>query len=94
MITKKQGAAHLNVSEKTIERAVKRGELAAQYTKGANGSIVVLNESELDRFKRERDAILYAPEIVTDEQTAQIALVENRLPTTTDTTDKLILRPF
>lgn len=88
MITKKQAAAHLNVSEKTIERAVKRGELAAQYTKGANGNIVVFDESELDRFKRERDAILHAPEIVANEQSAALALIENQLPTPTDTHDR------
>jgi excisionase family DNA binding protein len=88
MLTKKEAAKSLKCSEKTLERAVKRGEIAAQYTKGANGQIVIFDEFELDRYKRMRDAILHAPAIVPDDKESALAPVENRLPTTTDTNDR------
>jgi DNA-directed RNA polymerase specialized sigma24 family protein len=88
MLTKKQAAAFVNCSEKTIERAVKRGELAAQYTKGANGQIVVFDQSELERYKARCDAILHAPSIVSDDEQLALVTIEPQPQTTPDTSDR------
>lgn len=84
-MNKQQAAEFLQVSEKTVERAVKSNQLAAIYVKGKHGQTPVFEQAELERYKAERDAILHAPIIEqTAEQTA-LAPVQSLLQTTRDT---------
>jgi excisionase family DNA binding protein len=54
-MNKKEAAAWLNVSEKTLERAVKDGKLSARMEKGKTRDILVFDDDELVRFKEQRE---------------------------------------
>ena len=84
-MNKKQAAEFLNVSEKTIERAVKSNQLAASYVKGSHGKTPVFEQAELERYKAERDTILHNPSIVATPEQTTPAFVSNELATTKDT---------
>lgn len=66
-----EAAEYLDLSTKTLERAVKQGKLAATKRVGKSGGFVYdIEQTELDRFQAARSAPVHNPAIVADEQTA------------------------
>jgi excisionase family DNA binding protein len=67
----KEAADYLNLSTKTLERAVKSGKLAGTKHTGEKGGLVYeFDREELDRFQSARSAPVHNPTIEPTEQTA------------------------
>ena len=65
-MNKKEAAAYLGCSERTIERHVKAGILSCTYEKGETSDIAVFQQSELDKIKYESKVITPAYEQVVE----------------------------
>ena len=53
-MTKKEAAAALGISQRTIERYVKEGRLRPTYRKGRTGNYADFSTQEIEYLKRER----------------------------------------
>jgi len=55
-MNKIEAAEYLECSVRAVERYVSSGKLAARYERGKTGQVLVLDETELERFKAELNA--------------------------------------
>jgi excisionase family DNA binding protein len=77
-MNKKEAAAYLGCSERTIERHVKAGILSCTYEKGETSDIAVFQQSDLDKIKFKTKVVTPAYEQIAEpRQTA--TLDENEL---------------
>ncbi len=85
-------AKFLDISEKTLERLVKNGEISSKLEKGKTRDVVIFDAEELEAFKQRREAAKYRPAFSTDEASAQnvVALI----PTKADSIDRLSFTPM
>ncbi len=60
-LSKQEAAEFLEVAPKTLERAVKSGQLAATYVKTKHGQTPIFEQTELERFQAARNAPVYSP---------------------------------
>ncbi len=54
-------AKFLDISEKTLERLVKNGELSSKLEKGKTRDIVVFDDEELEAYKEKRESAKHRP---------------------------------
>lgn len=52
-MNKREAAQYLSLSTRAVERAVARGKLTVQYSKGRYGHEAVFNPAEVRRYKKE-----------------------------------------
>jgi excisionase family DNA binding protein len=74
-MNKKEAAEFLGCSERAIERYVKAGKISCRYEKGKTRSVAVFDQSELERFKVEGEAVKPAFEVY-DPEPRQTTTVE------------------
>lgn len=74
-MNKKEAAEFLGCSGRAIERYVNAGKLSCRYEKGKTRSIAVFDQSELERFKGEGEAVRPAFEVY-DPKPRQTTTVE------------------
>jgi hypothetical protein len=65
---KSDAAKFLDISEKTLERLVKSGEISSKLEKGKTRDIVVFDDEELKVFKEKRESAKHRPAISTPAQ--------------------------
>jgi hypothetical protein len=65
---KSDAAKFLDISEKTLERLVKSGEISSKLEKGKTRDIVVFDDEELKAFKEKRESAKHRPAISTPAQ--------------------------
>ncbi len=58
---KADAAKFLDISEKTLERLAKTGELSSKLEKGKTRDVVVFDDEELKTFKEKRESAKYRP---------------------------------
>jgi len=58
-ITKKEAAAYLGVTIRSIEGYAAKGKLTPAKAKGTRGDITVYDEQELEKLKTEREQVVY-----------------------------------
>jgi hypothetical protein len=58
---KNEASKFLNISEKTLERLVKNGEISSKLEKGKTRDVVVFDDAELETFKEKREASKHRP---------------------------------
>jgi hypothetical protein len=61
-------AQFLDISEKTLERLAKNGEISSRLEKGKTRDVVVFDDTELKTFKEKRESAKYRPAISTPAQ--------------------------
>ncbi len=83
---KSDAAKFLDISEKTLERLVKSGEISSKLEKGKTRDIVVFDDEELKTFKEKRESAKHRPAFSTDEASAQNSL--SLIPTKADNLDR------
>jgi hypothetical protein len=83
---KADAARFLNISEKTLERLVKNGEISSKLEKGKTRDIVIFDDEELKNFKEKRESSKHRPAFSTDDSPAQDSLL--LIPTKTDNLDR------
>jgi hypothetical protein len=83
---KGDAAKFLDISEKTLERLVKNGELSSKLEKGKTRDIVVFDDEELEAYKEKREAAKHRPAFSTDDSPAQNSL--SLIPTKADNLDR------
>jgi predicted DNA-binding protein (UPF0251 family) len=71
---KAAAAKFLEISEKTLERLTKNGELSSKLEKGKTRDIVVFDDEELKTFKERRESAKHRPAFSTDDSPAQNSL--------------------
>jgi hypothetical protein len=54
-------AKFLDISEKTLERLVKNGEISSRLEKGKTRDVVIFDEAELKLFKERRESAKHRP---------------------------------
>jgi hypothetical protein len=54
-------AKFLDISEKTLERLVKNGEISSKLEKGKTRDIVIFNDAELKAFREKRESSKHRP---------------------------------
>jgi hypothetical protein len=80
-------AKFLEISEKTLERLVKSGEISSKLEKGKTRDIVVFDDEELKTFKEKRESAKHRPAFSSsDDSPAQNSL--SLMPTNTDNLDR------
>jgi hypothetical protein len=79
-------AKFLDISEKTLERLVKNGEISSKLEKGRTRDVVVFDDEELKTFKEKRESAKHRPAFSTDEASSQNSL--SLMPTKTDNIDR------
>jgi hypothetical protein len=82
----------LDISEKTLERLVKSGEISSKLEKGKTRDIVVFDDEELKAFKQKREAAKHRPAFSTGEASAQN--VVSLIQTKADSIDRLSFTPM
>jgi predicted DNA-binding protein (UPF0251 family) len=80
---KSDAAKFLDISEKTLERLAKSGEISSRLEKGKTRDIVVFDDEELKIFKERRESAKHRPAISTPAQSS-VAL----MPTNADNLDR------
>jgi predicted DNA-binding protein (UPF0251 family) len=83
---KADAAKFLDISEKTLERLVKNGEISSKLEKGKTRDIVIFDDEELKVFKEKRESSKYRPAFSTDDSPAQNLL--SLIPTKADNLDR------
>jgi hypothetical protein len=83
---KADAAKFLDVSEKTLERLVKNGEISSKLEKGKTRDIVIFDDEELRAFKEKRESSKHRPAFSTDDSPAQNLL--SLIPTKADNLDR------
>jgi excisionase family DNA binding protein len=83
---KADAAKFLEISEKTLERLVKNGEISSKLEKGKTRDVVVFDDEELKVFKEKRESSKHRPAFSTDDLPAQNSLL--LIPTKTDNIDR------
>ncbi len=58
---KNEASKFLNISEKTLERLVKNGEISSKLEKGKTRDVVVFDDEELKIFKEKRESSKHRP---------------------------------
>jgi hypothetical protein len=58
---KSESAKFLDISEKTLERLVKNGEISSRLEKGKTRDVVIFDEKELEAYKERRESAKYRP---------------------------------
>jgi predicted site-specific integrase-resolvase len=89
---KSESAKFLDISEKTLERLVKSGEISSKLEKGKTRDVVIFDDEELKIFKERREAAKHRPAFSTDEASAQN--VVSLIPTKADNIDRLSFTPM
>jgi hypothetical protein len=79
-------AKFLDISEKTLERLVKNGELSSKLEKGKTRDVVIFDDTELKAFKEKRESAKHRPAFSTDDSPAQNSL--SLIPTKEDNQDR------
>ncbi len=83
---KADAAKFLDISEKTLERLVKNGEISSKLEKGKTRDIVIFDDEELRAFKEKRESSKHRPAFSTDDSPAQNLL--SLIPTKADNLDR------
>jgi excisionase family DNA binding protein len=80
-------AKFLDISEKTLERLVKNGEISSKLEKGKTRDVVVFDDDELKTFKEKRESSKHRPAFSSsDDSLAQNSL--SLIPTKADNLDR------
>jgi hypothetical protein len=80
-------AKFLDISEKTLERLVKSGEISSKLEKGKTRDVVVFDAEELKTFKEKRESSKHRPAFsISDDSPAQNSV--SLIPTKTDNIDR------
>jgi aldehyde:ferredoxin oxidoreductase len=58
---KSDAAKFLDISEKTLERLVKNGEISSKLAKGKTRDVVIFDDEELKAYKEKRKSAKYRP---------------------------------
>jgi excisionase family DNA binding protein len=58
---KSDSAKFLDISEKTLERLVKNGEISSKLEKGKTRDVVIFDDEELKAFKEKRESARHRP---------------------------------
>jgi predicted DNA-binding protein (UPF0251 family) len=84
---KADAAKFLDISEKTLERLVKNGEISSKLEKGKTRDIVIFDDEELKVFKEKRESAKHRPAFSgSNDSSAQDSL--SLIPTKTDNIDR------
>ncbi len=77
-MNKVEAAEFLNISVRTLERHIERGELSVSYTRGSKGRERTFDREEVERFKQTIDATTYVarPAGASDAGSTALARVE------------------
>jgi excisionase family DNA binding protein len=82
-------AKFLDISEKTLERLVKNGEISSKLEKGKTRDVVVFDDEELKTFKEKRESSKHRPAFSSsNDSPAQDSL--SLIPTKADNIDRQI----
>jgi DNA-directed RNA polymerase specialized sigma24 family protein len=84
-------AKFLDISEKTLERLVKSGEISSRLEKGKTRDIVVFDDEELKIFKERREAAKHRPAFSSSDGSQNSAALTT---TKTDNLDRLSFTPM
>jgi hypothetical protein len=72
-MNKKEAAAFLSCSEKTIDRLIKGGELPATLQRGKTRDVVIIDDDALASYKQEREQPkMHMPSVMKDEPAAPL----------------------
>jgi predicted site-specific integrase-resolvase len=74
---KADAAKFLDISEKTLERLAKTGEISSRLEKGKTRDVVVFDDEELKTFKEKRESAKYRPAISTPAQNS-VSLISTK----------------
>jgi excisionase family DNA binding protein len=84
---KSEAAKFLDISEKTLERLVKNGEISSKLEKGKTRDVVVFDDEELKAFKEKRESSKHRPAFSSsNDSAAQDSL--SLIPTKADNIDR------
>jgi hypothetical protein len=84
---KSEAAKFLDISEKTLERLVKSGEVSSKLEKGKTRDVVVFDDEELKIFKEKRESAKHRPAFsISDDSLAQSSV--SLMPTKADNLDR------
>jgi hypothetical protein len=84
---KSDASKFLDISEKTLERLVKNGEISSKLEKGKTRDVVVFDDEELKTFKERREAAKHRPAFsISDDSPAEDSL--SLIPTKADNLDR------
>jgi excisionase family DNA binding protein len=72
-MNKQEAAQFLGVSEKTLERIVKKGEISARHERTKAGRIVTFDDDELTKYRETRQAGVLFPAMVKNEPQSLVA---------------------
>jgi predicted DNA-binding protein (UPF0251 family) len=89
---KADAAKFLDISEKTLERLVKSGELSSKLEKGKTRDVVIFDGEELKIFKEKRESSKHRPAFSADDLPAQDSL--SLIPPKADNLDRLPFTPM
>jgi predicted DNA-binding protein (UPF0251 family) len=82
---KSQAAKFLDISEKTLERLAKNGEISSKLEKGKTRDVVIFDEEELKTYKEKRESAKHRPAISTPAQDSG-----SLMPTNTGNLDRQV----
>jgi DNA-directed RNA polymerase specialized sigma24 family protein len=83
---KLEAAKFLDISEKTLERLVKSGEISSKLEKGKTRDVVVFDDKELEAYKEKRESAKHRPAFsISDDSPAQNSV--SLIPTKADNRD-------
>jgi excisionase family DNA binding protein len=84
---KSEAAKFLDISEKTLERLVKNGEISSKLEKGKTRDVVVFDDEELKIFKEKRESSKHRPAFsISDDSLTQNSV--SLIPTKADNLDR------
>ncbi len=86
-MTKKEAAAFLGMSERTLERHTSQNRIGVRYEKGKTFDVAVYDRGELERFKTELERPTHRPAV-------QRMSDQNGSATNGDNSDRLALSPL
>jgi predicted DNA-binding protein (UPF0251 family) len=90
---KGESAKFLDISEKTLERLVKSGEISSKLEKGKTRDVVIFDDEELKAFKEKRESSKHRPAFsVSNDSPAQNSV--SLTATKADNLDRLSFTPM
>jgi predicted site-specific integrase-resolvase len=72
-MNKQEAATFLKISEKTLDRAVKKGDISARYENTKAGRSVIFDDDELKNYKAKRETGVLFPALMPAEPQAMIS---------------------
>jgi predicted site-specific integrase-resolvase len=87
---KSQAAKFLDISEKTLERLAKNGEISSKLEKGKTRDVVIFDEEELKTYKEKRESAKQRRPAISTDEPSVLSLIPSQIQTNMDNLDRQI----